>query len=91
MVAMGGQLVAGDFLKILQLCTMLNINLAILNLLPLPPLDGGKIVFCLLEKIHLSLVKLQIPVTVVGWVLLMVLISYISVIDICKHVFKICV
>lgn len=90
LVAMGEQLVAGDFLKILQLSIMLNINLAILNLLPLPPLDGGKIVFCLLEKIHRSLVKLQTPVTIAGWILLMGLISYITVIDVCRHVFKIC-
>ena len=88
-VAMGGQLVAGSFLKVLQLCIMLNINLAILNLLPLPPLDGGKIVFCLLEKVHRSLVKLHMPVTIAGWILLMGLISYVTVIDVCKYVFKV--
>ncbi len=88
-VAMGGQMVAGDFLNILNLAIMLNINLAVLNLLPILPLDGGKIVFCLLEKIHRSLLKLRMPLTVTGWVLLLGLISYVTVLDMCKYVFKI--
>jgi regulator of sigma E protease len=88
-VAMGGQMVAGDFLNILNLAIMLNINLAVLNLLPILPLDGGKIVFCLLEKIHRSLLRLQIPLTVTGWVLLLGLLSYVTVLDMCKYIFKI--
>ena len=88
-VAIGGQFVAGDFLRILNLAVMLNINLAILNLLPILPLDGGKIVFCLLERIHSSLIKLRIPLMVTGWVLLLGLICYITVIDVCRHVLRI--
>lgn len=88
-VAMGGQMVAGDFLNILNLAIMLNINLAVLNLLPILPLDGGKIVFCFLEKIHRSLLRLQMPLTVTGWVLLFGLLSYVTVLDMCKYVFKI--
>jgi regulator of sigma E protease len=88
-VAMGGQMVAGDFLNILNLAVMLNINLAILNLLPILPLDGGKIIFCLLEKIHRYLLKLRMPLTITGWVLLLGLLSYVTVLDMCKYVFKI--
>ena len=88
-VAMGGQMVVGDFLNILNLAVMLNINLAVLNLLPILPLDGGKIVFCLFEKIHRSLLKLRMPLTVTGWVLLLGLMSYVTVLDMCKYVFKI--
>jgi len=88
-VAIGGQFVAGDFLRILNLAILLNINLAILNLLPILPLDGGKIVFCLLERIHSSLIKLRIPLMVTGWVLLLGLICYITAIDVCRHVLRI--
>jgi regulator of sigma E protease len=88
-VAIGGQFVAGDFLKILNLAILLNINLAILNLLPILPLDGGKIVFCLLERIHRSLLKLRLPLTVTGWVFLLGLISYVTVLDVCKYVLRI--
>ena len=88
-VAMGGQMVAGDYLNILNLAVMLNINLAVLNLLPILPFDGGKILFCLLEKIHRSILRLQMPLTVTGWVLLFGLLSYVTVLDMCKYVFKI--
>ncbi len=88
-VAIGGQFVAAGFSNILQFAVIININLALLNLLPLPPLDGGKILFCLLEKIHRSLNRLRLPVMVAGWVLLLGLICYVTVIDVCRHVLKI--
>lgn len=88
-VAMGGQIIAGDFLKILNLAIMLNINLAVLNMLPILPFDGGKIVFCLLEKIHRSFLRLRMPLTITGWVLVFGLLSYVTVLDMCKYVFKI--
>jgi regulator of sigma E protease len=89
-VAVGGQFVAAGLSNILQFAVILNINLALLNLLPLPPLDGGKILFCLLEKIHRPLARLRLPVMVTGWVLILSLISYITILDVCKHVLKIC-
>lgn len=85
-VAVGGRILTGDFSKIFGLAAMLNINLALLNLLPVLPLDGGKILFCLLEKIHHSLAKLRLPLMVTGWVLLLGLILSITVIDVCKLV-----
>ncbi|MHC4109665.1 MAG: site-2 protease family protein [Planctomycetota bacterium] len=88
-VAVGGQIVAAGFSNILQFAVIININLALLNLLPLPPLDGGKILFCLLEKIHRSLARLRLPVMAAGWVLLLGLLCYVTVIDVCRHVLKI--
>jgi len=90
LVALGGQFIAGGLSKMLQFAVVLNINLAILNLIPIPPLDGGKILFCLLERIHRSLVKLRLPVMVTGWVLLLGLMCYVTVIDVCRHVLRIC-
>ena len=40
-----------DFRRLLWFIVLLNINLAILNLLPIPVLDGGHILFALLEKL----------------------------------------
>ena len=40
-----------DFRRLLWFIVLLNINLAILNLLPIPVLDGGHILFAVLEKI----------------------------------------
>ncbi|MFQ5483623.1 MAG: site-2 protease family protein, partial [Nitrospinaceae bacterium] len=37
------------FLELVTLTAMLSINLGLINLLPIPILDGGHILFCLIE------------------------------------------
>jgi len=44
-------IVSGGVLMGLKIAVLLNINLAILNLLPLPVLDGGHILFSLVEAV----------------------------------------
>jgi len=39
------------FLALMQFTALISINLAIVNLLPIPALDGGQILFLLIEKI----------------------------------------
>jgi len=46
------QLSLTDFMLVLSFAVLLNVNLAILNLLPLPVLDGGHILLAVLEKIR---------------------------------------
>ena len=41
-----------DFALVLSFAVLLNVNLAILNMLPIPVLDGGHILFALLEKLR---------------------------------------
>jgi regulator of sigma E protease len=41
-----------DYRLALNFLVLLNVNLAILNLLPLPVLDGGHILMALIEKIR---------------------------------------
>ena len=41
-----------DYRKLLWFTVILNINLAILNLLPIPVLDGGHIMFAAIEKLR---------------------------------------
>jgi regulator of sigma E protease len=36
---------------LLQLIATISLNLAVLNVIPLPALDGGKLLFILIEKI----------------------------------------
>jgi regulator of sigma E protease len=47
-----GQTAKLGFINVLYLAALLNVNLGLLNLLPIPVLDGGWIVLLLLEAIR---------------------------------------
>ncbi len=83
-VAAGGTLVGVSFVKLLQFSVLLNVNLAVFNLLPILPLDGGKIVMGLLRKICQPLRRLEVPLTVGGWVLLAGLTLYATALDLVR-------
>ena len=83
-VAAGGALVGLSFVKLLQFAVLLNVNLAVFNLLPILPLDGGKIVMGLFRKICQPLLRLEVPLTVGGWVLLAGLMLYASALDLAR-------
>lgn len=69
-VTQGSQIVDSGVAGLLFLTILLNINLAILNLLPIPALDGGQIVLTFLEKLWPKSVKIRIPLAVLGWLFL---------------------
>lgn len=48
---MVGQQASEGLSSVLALTALISINLAVLNLLPIPVLDGGQIVFCALETV----------------------------------------
>lgn len=48
---MVGQQASEGLPSVLALAALISINLAVLNLLPIPVLDGGQIVFCALETV----------------------------------------
>jgi regulator of sigma E protease len=83
-VAAGGAHVGLNFVKLVQFSVLLNVNLAVFNLLPLLPLDGGKIVMGLLRKIYQPLRRLEMPLTVGGWVLLAGLTLYVTALDLAR-------
>jgi regulator of sigma E protease len=51
------------FVYILQTAALISINLGIINIVPFPALDGGRIIFILLEKIKGSPVSQKIEQT----------------------------
>jgi regulator of sigma E protease len=64
---------------VLQLTASLSISLAVINLLPIPALDGGHLLFLLIEAIQRKRVSLQVQekATQVGFFLLMTLMVFI--------------
>jgi regulator of sigma E protease len=81
-VTQGSALVGMDLVKLLRFGIFLSVNLAVFNLLPLPPLDGGSIMIYLLGKINPKLLKIHVPLAVTGWVLILGLMLYATVLDI---------
>lgn len=51
-IAAGSEIARTDSAGLFQFCAIVNINLAIVNVLPLPALDGGYLVLLLLEAIR---------------------------------------
>jgi regulator of sigma E protease len=85
-VAAGKEVMSDGVLSTLRFAVLLNLNLAVFNLLPIAPLDGGKIFCALLEKIHPRLAKLHTGMAMVGLVLLVGLMLYTTVLDVLKMV-----
>jgi regulator of sigma E protease len=83
-VAIGGAQFGDTVSALLTFSVLINISLAVLNLLPLPPLDGGRILFCVLEKIYRPTAKVEAPVTLVGWALAMLLIVCLTIQDVAR-------
>lgn len=51
-VSMGADLARNDTAALLTFCAVISINLALINALPLPALDGGQMVFLIIEALR---------------------------------------
>ena len=76
--------------SILYFAAMFAVNLAVMNLLPLPALDGGHVLFLLVNGIAVALFKKEIPskylnvINGIGFALLMALMLFVTFHDIVK-------
>ncbi len=79
-----GQQRSAGFENVLYLVALLSVNVGVINLLPLPAFDGGRILFLLIEKIKGSPVsaKVENMIHSIGFILLMILMLYITFNDI---------
>jgi regulator of sigma E protease len=85
---MAGQTAQAGFTTLLIFMSMLSVNLAILNVLPIPVLDGGHLVFLLIEKIKGSPLTMQQRVIAqqIGMVFLLLVIVLVTYNDIVRFV-----
>lgn len=68
---------------LLQFAALLSINLGIINILPIPALDGGRILFVLIEKLKGSPVSHRVEGMIhqIGFMLLLLLMLFVTVRD----------
>jgi regulator of sigma E protease len=83
---MTGQVARLGLVYLLQFTAVLSINLAVINVLPLPALDGGRILFLLIEAIRRKPINERIETIVhnSGFILLMGLIVLITYQDLLR-------
>ena len=78
--------VVNVILNLVDIALLLSVNLAIMNLLPFPGLDGGRIIFLLAELILRRKIprKFEAVVTLVGFGVLMVLMVFVLINDVSR-------
>lgn len=76
------------FLNMVNIAVLLSVNLGVLNLLPIPALDGGRLVFLLIEAVRGKRVppEKEGVVHMIGFVLLMMLMVFVLYNDIMRIV-----
>jgi len=81
-----GQATKTGFNYLLQFVAIISINLAIINIIPFPALDGGRLLFLFIEKIKGSPVNKKIEgwVNAVGFLSLIILMFYLTARDISR-------
>ncbi|MFH1867171.1 MAG: site-2 protease family protein [Patescibacteria group bacterium] len=81
-----GQVVNLGWIYVLQFAALLSVNLAIINILPFPALDGGRLLFVIIEKIRRkpNNQKIEAIIHTFGFGLLMLLVLVITYKDIMR-------
>lgn len=81
-----GQVKAQGLNALLCLVALLSINVGVINILPFPAFDGGRIFLLLVEKIKGSPVSPKVENTInsVGFILLILLMIYVTINDIIR-------
>lgn len=81
-----GNAYSEGFAQLLSIAAIISINLALINLLPVPALDGGRLLFVIIEGIIRRPIKPVVAATVngIGFALLILLMVVVTFSDILK-------
>ncbi len=79
-----GQVVSEGIVYIMYFVALLSLNLAIINFIPFPALDGGRFLFLIIEKVRRKPVSQNIEgmVHMIGFALLLLLVIVVTIRDI---------
>ena len=82
-----GQAVKLGWYYVLQFTAILSLNLAIINILPFPALDGGRIIFLIIGKLRGKMIdsKWENISHNIGFILLMTLVVFVTYRDLLKY------
>ncbi len=85
---LSGAAARASFVTLLQLMGLISISIAILNLLPIPVLDGGQITVLLVESLRRKdlTLKLKERIQQVGFVLILMLMGLVLYFDVVKSI-----
>ena len=76
----------GGFFALLGIFILISINIGIMNLLPIPALDGGRLIFVILEFFGIKVnKKIEEKIHVIGMIFLLVLMLVIVFFDVSKY------
>lgn len=80
----GSSAVTQGFVATIMLASLISINLALINLVPIPGLDGGRLLFIAIEAVRRKPIseKLSLRLTVAGFALLAILMLVVTFHDI---------
>jgi regulator of sigma E protease len=84
-VAEGGRYMGSGLVEGLYFALVISLNLAFLNLIPIPPLDGGRIALDLIQRLNRRLTRLYIPLSLAGGVVVISLMIYATGKDIFRY------
>jgi len=81
-----GKFARMGFAYVLQFAALLTINLAVINFLPFPALDGGRVLFLTIEKIRRKPIpqKIEAAIHNTGFLLLLVILALVTFRDIAR-------
>jgi len=85
-----GEAAQSGFSSLLVFVGLISVNLGVMNLLPIPALDGGRLLFVIIEAIRRKPIKPSIAngINLTGFVLLMLLMVFVTYHDIVRTVMQ---
>ena len=84
-ISVTAQAAAGGALSFLNIASFIGVNLAVFNLLPIPALDGSKVVFCLIEWIRKKPINRKVE-TIIHLVGIIFLFAFAILVDILQFI-----